>query len=114
MPVELPVPLEEIDISDWAGVEPRDLILNPAQVAADALAAGRAMVYARSGPEISYDAIGFRTFAASPRKGPSPLETSAWSVMQRNLTAQQQSDTLVDEILNQQPKLRHRPLALPQ
>jgi len=111
--LELPAALQEIDLSDFASVEPRDLILNPALVADDTLAAGRAIVYARSGDQPSYDAIGFRAFAASPRKGSSPLQTSAWSAMQRRLTDRQQKDTIIDEILNQQPKLRHRPLALP-
>src|SRR5688572_21605023 len=110
---ELPVALQEIDISDFAGVEPRDLILDPVQLKVDTLAAGRAIVYARSGNQSSYDAIGFRTFAASPRKGPSPLQTSAWSAMQRKLSDHQKSHTVVDEILNHQPQLRHRPLALP-
>jgi hypothetical protein len=109
----LPVALQEIDISDFAGIEPRNLILNPARVAADTLAAGRAIVYARTGGQTSYDTIGFRTFAASPQKGPSPLQTSAWSTMQRDLADRQKSDTVIDEILNQQPKLRHRPIALP-
>ena len=74
---ELPVALPEIDISDLASVQPRDLILNPGQVVAKTLAVGRAIAYARLGYQASYDTIGFRTFAASPRKGPSPLKTSA-------------------------------------
>jgi hypothetical protein len=109
---ELPAVLREIDISGFAGLGPRDLILNPDRLVADTLAAGRAIVYARSGDQATYDAIGFRTFAASPRRGPSPLQTSAWTAMHRDPTDRQKDATLA-EILNQQPKLRHRPLVFP-
>src|SRR5919109_4046666 len=109
---ELPAVLREIDISGFAGLGPRDLILNPDRLVADTLAAGRAIVYARSGDQATYDAIGFRTFAASPRRGPSPLQTSAWTAMHRDLTDRHKDATLA-EILNQQPKLRHRPLVFP-
>ena len=105
--------LREIDISGLAGVEPRDLILRPAMVAADAQAAGRALVYARTADPASYDAIGFRLFAAAPRRGPAPLQTSAWTAIQRRLTDRQKSDATIDEILTQQVQLRHRPLGLP-
>ena len=103
-----------IDLGMMAGVEPRSLILNPTQLVVDAGAAGRALVYARAGESATYDAIGFRTFAASPRVGPAPLQTSAWSAMQRARNEPRTRDTTVDEILHQQTQLRHRPLALPQ
>ena len=109
----LPDAWRTVDLGTMAQVEPRSLILNPAQLVADAGAAGRALVYARAGESSAYDAIGFRTFAASPRVGPSPLQTSAWSAMQRALSEQRAHDATVDEILHQQPQLRHRPLALP-
>jgi len=109
----LPAALQQIDISNLAGVKPRDLILDPMLLVADTQAAGRAIVYARAGDQTSYDDIGFRIFAASPQKGVSPLQTSAWSAMQRELMGQQKRDAVVDEILKQQPKLRHRPLAFP-
>ncbi len=110
---ELPVALQEIDISGLASVEPQELVLNPTQVVTDTLSAGRAIVYARPEHQASYDTIGFRTFAASPRKGHFPLQTSTWSAMQRNLTDSRKSNTVVEEILDHQPKLRHSPLALP-
>lgn len=109
----LPPELEEIDISDLVSVEPPDLILSRVEIVPDTLAAGRAILYARAGSQVAYDAIGFRTFAASPHKGPSPLQTSAWSAMQRDLVEHKKKDTLADEVLRLQPKLRHRPLALP-
>lgn len=110
---ELPAVLKAIDLAGIDAAAPRELVLNPAMVTSDVTAAGRALVYARSSDQTSYDAIGFRTFAASPRKGPSPLQTSAWSAIQQDLIDHQKRDTLVDEILHQQTKLRHRPLALP-
>jgi hypothetical protein len=109
----LPAALHAIDVSRFAEVEPRDLILNPGQLKIDTFAAGRAIIYARLGDQASYDAIGFRTFAATPRKGPLPLQTSAWSDMQRRLSDQKKSHSVVDEILTHQAKLRHRPLELP-
>ena len=102
---ELPDALRGIDISGFADLEPRDLILNPARLTADTSAAGRAIVYARSGDQATYDAIGFRAFAASPRRGTSPLQTSAWTAMQRDLTDRQKDATLVDEILHQGTKV---------
>jgi hypothetical protein len=114
-PIKLGIPpaLQQISISDFAALEPRDLILNPARLISDASSAGRAILYARSGDKNTYDSIGFRTFAASPRVGPSPLQTSEWTALQRNLNDRQKQVTIVDEILNQQSQLRHRPLAFP-
>jgi hypothetical protein len=110
--LNVPVALQQIDIADLARVEPRELILHPVLVA-DAQAAGRAIVYARSGDQTSYDDIGLRTFAASPRKGVLPFQTSAWSAMQREMIDRQKRDPVFNEILNQQTKLRHRPLSYP-
>ncbi|MGJ7506445.1 hypothetical protein [Variovorax sp. GT1P44] len=110
----LPAVFGEIDVSDLASHSPRDLILDPATLTAGTLAAGRAIRYARrEAREAPYDAIGFRMFAASPRRGPSPLQTAAWTAMQRELADRSKADTVVDEILTQQAMLRPRAIRMP-
>lgn len=110
----LPAVFGGIDASDLEGRSPRALILDPATLSAETSAAGRAILYARRGhQEAPYDAIGFRMFAASPRRGPSPLQTAAWTAMQRELADRSKADTVVDEILTQQAVLRPRAIRLP-
>ena len=110
----LPAVFGGIDVSDLTGRSPRVLILDPATLTAGTSAAGRAIRYARSGHrDAPYDAIGFRVFAASPRRGPSPLQTAAWTAMQRELADRKKADTVVDEILTQQATLRPRTIRLP-
>jgi hypothetical protein len=109
----LPVDVQQIDIGPLRQIEPRGLVLNPYQLSNDSLAAARALIYGRCGEEDTYDSIAFRTFTASPRKGVSPLQTSAWSAMQRAIDVDRKSNPLVDEILEQQSKLRHRPIGFP-
>ena len=108
----LPAVLQPIDISDLAELDPRQVMVHRARLSTAGSAAGRALAYARIGGR-SYGEIGFRFFAASPRRGPTPLQTSALSAMQRSVTEHQKRDPAIDEILRQQPKLRHRAMAMP-
>lgn len=109
----LPLALRQIDLGSLRQVEPRSLVMNPYQLTNDMLAAGRALIYGRCGDDDAYDAVAFRISAAAPRKGLVPLQTSARSSLQRVLEEHKQSDRAADEILNQQPRLRHRPIGFP-
>jgi hypothetical protein len=103
----------EIDIGDIAPLDPEALILNPRLLRGAGAMAGRALVYARAGRSNRYDAIGFRLSAAIPHTGPAPLQTVAMSVMQRASADRRRRNHVVDEILQQQTSLQHRPIALP-
>jgi hypothetical protein len=108
-------PVPEVDLGAWKDVGPHDLLTNPALFRDSSLAtaAARARAYARSGGVACYDEIGFRSSAATPVKGQVPLRTIAGMRLAWEAARKKHLDPAIEEILDQQLALRHRPLDLP-
>jgi hypothetical protein len=117
MSLDLPLPegFEPIDISDLADVSPGDLLNDPGRLAIRDVAPDtvRALRYARAGPTQAYDEIGFRFVAANPYAGDVPFQTMLGMRWQRDGAERSLLDEAIETIREQQPWLRHRPLALP-
>lgn len=105
----------DADISDWTGVSPYELISNPLLLREKppAGAAARALKYSRAGDSDRYDEIGFRFSAATAEKGPVPLQTIAGMRLEKEWAERTQIRPELEELIEQQRKLRHRPLDLP-
>lgn len=115
MHINFPAHIADVDIRDWQGVTPEDLLLKRGWVFdhSPAEAAGRALKYSRSGDTRSYDEIGFRMLAATPVSGASTLQTLPGMLMDQQVKERKQIDPKLAQIIDQQEKLRHRPLDLP-
>lgn len=105
-----------VDIGGWESLTPEDLLRRSIQVNSlpPQQAAARAIKYGRSGGTQLYDEIGFRTLVASPAKGMVTLQTIQGMKLDRQAEEQKQFHPELEAILDQQIKLRHRPLDLPQ
>jgi len=104
--------LSGIDLSDWAGVEPGELLVNPSLVLRHPLveAAARALRYARAAAGASYDELGFRLRAATPASaaGPVQLETFATARLRHGREMRRQAASEVERVRSEQHMLRHR------
>jgi tetratricopeptide (TPR) repeat protein len=102
----------DIDVSDWADVEPAELLLKPSLVLRHPPleAAARAILYARAAADASYDEIGFRLRAATPKSsiGYAPLETFATARRSHEQAARRQAATEAERVRSEQVMLRHR------
>ena len=111
MNMTLPSALMGFDISDWDGIPPEDLLLDPSRVAdyPTRVAGARALRYARAGKSAWYDEIGFRTLAAAPVRDQVPLQT----IPSMRLKRRAHPNPLIEEIQSQMWMLQHRPLGSP-
>jgi len=104
--------LSGIDLSDWAGVEPGELLVDPSLVRRHPLveAAARALRYARAAAGASYDELGFRLRAATPASaaGPVQLETFATARLRHGREMRRQAASEVERVRSEQHMLRHR------
>ena len=78
----LPVFFDEVNISEWAEINPEDLVKRHKEVVGagdlpflSSSSAARAIKYGRSAPSLSYDLIALRTLAACPARGPGHVLT---------------------------------------
>ena len=115
MVAPLPGTLGAVDIADLVALSPAELLLNPSPLRGrrGAKVAARSLRYARSGDDDSYDAIGFRTVATAPQLGPTPLQTFERARLEQQSAAARRADPVVEELREQQVRLRHRPLTVP-
>src|SRR5262245_6589059 len=96
-----------------AGIAPEQLLLDPAPVRAQqGGSSARALVYSRADGTWTYDEIGFRLLAATPRSGPAPLQTILGMRLQRERAQKTEPDERLEELMAQQVLLRHRPLEI--
>ncbi|GAA3981582.1 hypothetical protein [Streptomyces plumbiresistens] len=105
-----------VDIGPWIDVPPRTLLDRPGMAAALAdgdEGAARVLKYARCTGAESYDEIGFRSLAATPRRGEVPLQT--FESAHRSARRQQRRALPpgLAALFDEQTKLRHRPLEPP-
>jgi hypothetical protein len=111
-------PTGGVEVKDWERLGPIDL-LNLAELRDGSEpgpeAAARALRYARSGPSRSYDEIGFRFVAATPRGAQTAvtLQTIPGMRVQKEREERALLPPEVQELLDQQHLLLHRPLDLP-
>ncbi|AMY10829.1 hypothetical protein LuPra_04072 [Luteitalea pratensis] len=111
MPIAVPAWFDDVDITDWADVQPEEL-LEKRREHVDRHAAARAFKYSRATASLLYDEIGFRWTAAVPVRGEVPLQTID-SARLRHTEAARQSCDLYDLHAAEQERLGHRPLDLP-
>jgi hypothetical protein len=101
-----------VDISDWGGIQPAELLLNPSLVMRHPPleAAARALRYARAAAGASYDEIGFRLRAATPASlaGPVPLETFATARLRHDQETRRHAAGEVERLRSEQVMLGHR------
>jgi hypothetical protein len=104
-----------VKLAVWASVSPERMILDTGLLGPEGphTAAARALKYSRAVGTSSYDDIGFRLFAAKPRRGLVPLSTLALMHHDRRIENVRRKDSAVQEIVEQQYLLRHRPVDLP-
>src|SRR5262245_3535238 len=96
-----------------AGIDPEQLLLDPAPVREQQDgSSARALTYSRADGARTYDEIGFRLRAATPRSGPAPLQTVLGMRLQRKWAQNSELDERVEELMSQQVLLRHRPLEI--
>ena len=104
--------LSRIDVSDWADVEPAELLLNPPLVLRHPPqeATARAIRYARAAAGATYDEIGFRLRAATPGSltGPAALETFATARRRHEQATRRQAADKAGRLGSEQVMLRHR------
>jgi len=107
--------LGEVDVGVWRDVPPAQLANSPELL--DGYepheAAARALKYARSAGSMSYDEIGFRALAVTPTTGYVPLQTFAQARLDARLDSRRSLPPGLATLFEQTPKLRHRPLAIP-
>jgi hypothetical protein len=103
------------DLGGWKNVAPEQLMLDPALrfQAPPPLAAAMALAYARTGGSAAYDEIGFRLSAATPCKGPVPLQTVQGMRLARERDEATQPTPALKKLLREEALLRHRPIDLP-
>jgi hypothetical protein len=104
--------LSSIDISDWAGVEPDELLADPSLVLRHPPleAAARSVRYARAAVGATYDEMGFRLRAATPGPfaGPTPLETFATARLRHDQEVRRLAASEAERVRSEQGMLRHR------
>lgn len=104
--------LAGIDVSDWSGVEPAELLLNPSLTMRHQPleAAGRALRYARAAASATYDEIGFRIHAATPAylAGAVSLQTFATARLRHDREVRRQVADEAERVRSEQVMLRHR------
>ncbi|WP_157187604.1 hypothetical protein [Nocardia vinacea] len=107
--------LDAIDISPWRDVPPETLAASPGLLAGHGRSesAGRSLKYARASGARRYDEIGFRWLAAAVAKGHVPLQTFAQARLDAQREPLRKLTPRTSRLLEQAPKLRHRPLAFP-
>ena len=107
--------LFDIDISDWDGVSPYQLMNDPYLLSQKPIfeAAPRALKYARAGGSDHYDEIGFRSSGATPTKGAVPLQTVGRMRLEQESEDRKQISPESEALIEVHEKLRHSPLDLP-
>jgi hypothetical protein len=102
-------------VLDWSNISPEDFLTTPGLLADEPVleAAPNARRFARAGKSDYYDDIGFRSMAATLTPGPVPLQTMSGMHFQRESEQRKQLTPELEDLLDQQRKLRHRPLELP-
>lgn len=107
--------LGAVDVSRWHNIPPEQFTDRPELLEQDAShdAAARALKYARCAGSLSYDEIGYRSLAVTPTKGYVPLQSFAQARADARRQDRRRLPPLLETLLEQQPKLRHRPLSLP-
>jgi len=115
MVAPLPGTLGTIDIADLVTLSPAALLLDPSPLLGrrGAEVAARSLRYARSSDDDSYDAIGFRAVATAPQPGTTPMQTFEGARLGQQRATARRADPLVDELREQQVRLRHRALTVP-
>ncbi len=111
-----PLPIfDEVQIDSWTSLSPETMILNPGTVSGGAArtAAAKALKYSRLKSDASYDDIGFRLSAATPKRGPVPLCTLPWMRWLQRAAEVDQTEEAIPEIAAQEEYIRHRPIDLP-
>jgi len=104
-----------VEIGDWLDVTPAHLFddLHRFDDKPILEAASRALKYSRAGDNDSYDDIGFRYCVATPIRGLIRLQTIAGMRMERDAESRKTGSHEFEELTDQQSKLQHRPLDLP-
>lgn len=114
----LPLALDEVELGDRASVRPEELLDDPAKVyrLPPEEQAAWALRYSRAGRTGSYDEIGFRFSAAVPvtAKGPVSLQTFYGVRLQRDREIRSRVSDPLTAILEEEEKLRHRAIDMPQ
>jgi hypothetical protein len=117
----LPPSVSDVDIRDWENLSPHQLLSDPTRTVPDPdrPAVARALKYARAGPSLTYDEIGFRTVAAIPMMAKGPvtpitLQTLTGMRVEKEQAERRWLQPELAELLDQQLKLRHRPIELPE
>lgn len=110
--------LRDVDIAAWQDVPAEQFADRPELIAryledAPHEAAARALKYARSAGSLSYDEIGFRSLAVTPFQGQVPFKSFAQARADVQRQQRWRAPALLETLLAQQPKLRHRPLRVP-
>ncbi|WP_406731556.1 hypothetical protein [Streptomyces sp. NBC_01794] len=110
--------LRDIDIAAWQDVPAEQFADRPELIAryledAPHEAAARALKYARSAGSLSYDDIGFRSLSVTPFQGQVPFKSFAQARADAQRQQRWRTPELLETLLEQQPKLRHRPLSVP-
>ena len=111
----LPPALQAVDLGPLAAIAPDELITNPSLLFGEPVAerAARALKYSRAGSDGSYDAIGFRLMAANPARGAVPLQTLHGARAERARDRVNLFTDPVNVVLDEEQKLRHRLMDLP-
>ena len=106
---------DEVDIGEWNGREPEELLTDPALVewVTKGAEAAYALTYAHHGSSDLYDEIGFRVMAATLGRGEVPLKTRVSA--RRTLAARRWAarDPESAKAVEEQENLRHRPIEPP-